>query len=433
MTRLAWAALLAAVVAASAGLARAEGPLDAEARQAAVTQLAEAIRQRYVYPDIGAKLADVITTRQKTGAYDGLTDPAQFALRLKADLDAVARDKHLNLEAPNSPPPADLPPPPPLNEAGVVRAGKLNGEIGYIEVVGFPPFPQFRPVIDRAMAPLAGSKAIILDVRRNYGGSPGSVAYLVSFLVPQSTHINDIVTRTPNTTEFTREVFNAQPTPVNFAGRPIIVLTSRLTFSGGEELAYDLQSLKAATIIGETTGGGANPTERVDLTSKLTAFIPRGRAENPVTKSNWEGTGVTPDVAAAAPDALNLALARLGQPPVANIEAAPQMQLFKPRSTPLPQSEAAIKRLLAWIAGDVADDATIAPEAVERFRQEAPGMRERIMPLGALKATKFVRVDPQGGDEYRLTFANGVRGLGVILTPDGKILAWNWIGAPGGS
>jgi hypothetical protein len=267
MLRIARAALLSATIATlCAGSASSADGLDSTARQAAVAKLADAVRERYVYPDVGAKLADTITANMQDGAYDALGDPVQFTARLTADLYAVAHDKHLNVMAPNSPRPNGLPPQP-HNQAGIARADKLQGGIGYIEVVESPPLPQFKPVIEQAMSALAGSKTLIIDDRRDIGGAPASVAYLVSFLVPPGVHINDVVARTPNTTDFTRQEFRAQATPVNFAGHPIIVLTSALTISGGEEFAYDVQNLKAATVIGETTAGGANPT-RAAATSR---------------------------------------------------------------------------------------------------------------------------------------------------------------------
>ena len=137
-------------------------------------------------------------------------------------------------------------------------------------------------------------------------GAPPAVAYLVSFLTPpgERVHINDIVGRTAGTNEFTRNSSYSEPTPVSFAGKPVYVLTSNRTFSGGEEFAYDVKALELATLVGELTGGGANPTGPVPLPHGIRVTIPFGRAENPVTKGNWEGHGVDPDVVVPAADAL---------------------------------------------------------------------------------------------------------------------------------
>jgi len=320
------------------------------------------------------------------------------------------------------PPPGPPPAPPIRSEVGVVRADRLAGGVGYIEVIGFPPLEQFKPVIDKAMSALAGSKALILDDRRNGGGDPASVAYLVSFLVKPGSHINDIVSRTPKTTDFTRKAFHAEPTPVNFAGLPMVLLTSNTTFSGGEEFAYDMQNLKAATIVGEVTGGGANPTGGVPLGPDMMASIPFGRAENPVTKTNWEGKGVKPEVEVAAADALKVALTRLGQPAVADIAAASQSQVWAPRSTASPGTEAAVRRLIGWLASNEPDYAGMSPQLADATRQQLPVLHKMISDLGAVQSVTFVQVGPQGGDQYDVTFAGGIRRIAVILEPDGKIL-----------
>jgi hypothetical protein len=424
MRKAALAIVLGLLAAAGAAGAAVGADLDGPMRQQVVDQLSAALRERYIYPDVGAKAADAITANLKSGAYDKLGDPAQFAMRLTDDISAVAHDKHMRVNALGAaPPPGPLPPPRPHAEVGVVRADRLAGGVGYIEVSNFPPLPQFKPVIDKAMSALAGSKALIVDDRRNTGGDPAAVAYLVSFLVPQGAHINDIVGRVAKTDTFTRQVYEAQPTPVSFAGRPIYVLTSAGTFSGGEEFAYDVQNLKAATVVGEITGGGANPTGPVPLAAGLVASIPNGRAENPVTKTNWEGKGVSPDVAVAASEAFKVALTRLGQPAVADIGAASQGQVFTPRSTPVPGSEAAVRRLIDWLVSNMPDYDGMSPQLANATRQQLPVLHQMLTQLGAVQSAKFVEVDGAGGDAYDVTFASGVRRIGVVLGPDGKIVA----------
>ena len=297
----------------------ADAPLDTAARRDIVAQLGDALRDRYVFPETGERAAVLIARASAAGEYDGLTDRHAFAGRLSADVRAIAQDKHLDIVSsgswlpPRSPPPPDGPPPPPRGE--LTRAERLSGGIGYIEVTSFPPLDEFKPVLDHAMAALKGSRTLVVDVRRTGGGSPESVAYFVSYLVQPGRHLSDIISRTPKTKDFTRETFSSVPTPISFAGVPVYVLTSKNTFSGGEDFAYTAQALKRATIIGEVTGGGANPAGPVKLGHGLIAIIPFGRSENPVTKTNWEGRGVQPDVAAPASDALGLALQKLRHKP----------------------------------------------------------------------------------------------------------------------
>jgi C-terminal processing protease CtpA/Prc len=88
------------------------------------------------------------------------------------------------------------------------------------------------------------------------------------------------------------------------------VLTSDRTFSGGEEFAYNLKHFGRATIVGETTVGGAHPTEPVELPRDFVMGVPNARPVHPVTGTNWEGSGVEPDIAVPAETALEVALRR---------------------------------------------------------------------------------------------------------------------------
>lgn len=445
LKRIAWlvsvalAALPFTTAPAAAQPAPAAQALDAAARQAVVTQLATALRDRYVFPDVGEQAAARIDAALAAGEYDSLSDPGAFAARLNADVEAIAHDKHLRIGggAPQPPPAGQAPiGPPPPSEAGVVRADKLAGGIGYIEVIGFPPPQAFKPALDRAMNALEGSRALIIDVRRNGGGAPPAVAYLVSFLLPpdQRVHINDIVGRVAGTGEFTRQSSYSEPTPVNFAGKPVYVLTSNRTFSGGEEFAYDVKALNVGVLVGELTGGGANPTGPVPLPHGIRAQIPFGRAENPVTKTNWEGHGVDPDVAVPAADALRVALERLGAEPAADIAAASLERVFAPRATPLPGTETAIRTLIAGAQSGAPNYDAMSPQFAEVVRAQMPGTPGLFAPLGELKSVTFRGPDMMGGDAYNVVFANGGLIMGVVLGPDGKILGGSiQPGAPAGN
>ncbi len=402
-----------------------------------VAKLSDALRENYVFPDVGAKAAEKIGAALSAGDYDSLSDPSSFAARLSADVAAVAHDKHLRITAVDAPPPqaagsaAELP----RSEAGVVRADKLAGGVGYIEVIGFPPLPAFKPTIDKAMLALKGSRALIIDDRRNGGGSPDGVDYLVSFLVPPNRpiEINDIVAREPKTNTFKRQRFSSQPTPVSFAKIPVYVLTSKNTFSGGEELAYDVQTHKLGKIVGEVTGGGANPTGPVDLGHGLEASIPWGRPESPITQTNWEGRGVQPDVPVSAQDALTVALRKLGQKPAAEIASASLKQVFAPRSTPLPGSEAIARQFIAGLVSGNPDYASMTPEFASFNREHLPTLRQTfLLPLGAFRSIKFEDVGAMGGDEYRAAFANGAIIVDISLDAEGKVQGAMMRPAPAG-
>ena len=153
-----------------------------------------------------------------------------------------------------------------------------------------------------AMTFLANSDAVIVDLRKNGGGHPGTVILLCSYFFDEPTHLNDIYTRTTDTT---RQYWSHPSCPArSWSGKDVYVLTSSRTFSGAEEFAYNMQSQKRGTIVGETTGGGAHPTRGFRVTDHFGVGVPFARSINPVTKTNWEGTGVKPDVAVPADQAL---------------------------------------------------------------------------------------------------------------------------------
>jgi hypothetical protein len=404
-------------------------PLDAAGRTAVVNAAAEALRQRYVYPDVGRRAAESIEAALAAGAYDDIVQPWPFAERLTADLQAVARDKHLRVSA-RGPAPMPVaaagnppPGPPPRSDAGIARADRLPGHIGYIEVVGLPGLDAFKPPLERAMAALADTRALIIDLRRNGGGTPHAEVYLTSYLLDPAKPIpvNRFVWRNPGTETFRTEEFLSSPTPYWYRDKAVYVLTSARTFSGGEAVAYDMQALKLATIVGETTGGGANPGGGAPLTPDFGMFMPGGRGENPTTGTNWEGVGVKPDVSVPAADALKVALALLGHTTdKTEIDALSEASLFEPRSTANPLSEPTIRRTAEELARGEPNYDMLTPGMQEVTRAQLAGLQQTFQSLGAIESVTFVEVGPQGGDAFDVKFANGALRWTITLTPDGK-------------
>jgi hypothetical protein len=416
------------------------GPLDAASRAAVVKGAADALRQRYVYPDVGERAAQALEAALAAGKYDAITEPWAFAQRLTEDLAAVAHDKHMRIAARGGPPPgpapggaapAGAPPgagppagPPPRSEAGIARADRLPGNIGYIEVVALPPLEAFKAPTDKAMGALKDTRALILDLRRNGGGTPFAEAYLVSYFVDPAkpVAVNKFISRNAGTDTFHTEEFKSSSTPYFYGGKPVYVLTSGFTFSGGEAVAYDLQALKLAKTVGDVTGGGANPGGMMPITPDFGMFVPTGRPENPVTGKNWEGVGVQPDVAAPAADALKVALGLLGQETdQTSIEALSQARLFEPRTNPNPASEGAIRRSVDELARGEPNYDLLSPGLQEATRQQLPRLHELFSSLGPIQSMAFVEVDGQGSDVYDVKFADRSLTWMIVVAPDGKI------------
>jgi hypothetical protein len=159
----------------------------------------------------------------------------------------------------------------------------------------------------------------------------------------------------------------------HYLGKPVYVLTSVQTFSGGEEFAYDMQSFKLGTLVGEVTGGGANPGGVVPIGSSFGLFVPNGRPINPVTKTNWEGVGVIPAIRTTREDALQAAMEKLGQEVSAkDIDALSVTSLFAPRSTPLPGTEAMLRKMLGMLVAGAPDYDMLSPGLADATRQQLP-------------------------------------------------------------
>ncbi len=286
-----------------------------EAVQIAIAHL----RASYVFPDRAEQAATAIEARLAAGEYDGLNDDT-LAERLTGQLDEICADKHLRVLAipphgrrePPGPPEPDRPdwqerirP----GNYGIYRVERLDGNIGYLDLRGVAPPELAGPTIAAAMELVSGTYALIIDLRRNHGGSPHGVVFWCSYLFDGSdTHLSDIFDAV---TGMTRQFWSLAHVPGHrYLGRPVYVLTSSETFSGGEDLGYTLQAQGRAELIGETTGGGAHPTRTMPISATLAISVPHARSINPVTGTNWQGTGVVPDVAVPAAEAHDVAYAK---------------------------------------------------------------------------------------------------------------------------
>jgi hypothetical protein len=304
-----------------------EEPMSArEAVEIAVALL----RSGYVFPDRAEQAAAGIEARLAAGEYDELDDAA-LAERLTSQLDEVCADKHLRVRAmpprpgrdePSGPGPgpgpgeparrapgSDAPPRGPrLRNYGIYRVERLDGNIGYLDLRGVPGPEEAGPAIAAAMELVSGTYALIIDLRENHGGSPHGVVFWCSYLFPDAgTHLNDIFVADSGET---RQYWSLAYVPgTRYLDRPVYVLTSSETFSGGEDFAYTLQAQGRVQVIGEATGGGAHPTRMMPISATLAISVPFARSVNPVTGTNWQGTGVAPDVAVAAESARDTAYA----------------------------------------------------------------------------------------------------------------------------
>ena len=297
----------------------AQPALDAVEKKAVIDALCANLEREYIFPEITEKYVRLLRANLKTGRYDGIKQPQEFAVAVTNDLMSVHKDLHLSVRFdPNWV----------KNERGrkeldeeAIRLRErrdrttnygfsevkiLPGNIGYLKLNGFSYDTGARDAAVGAMAFLENADAVVIDLRSNGGGSPEMVQFLCSyFLDNPRKHLNSFSYKD-------RELLTQYWTYTYLPGKrldkaDLYLLTSDSTFSAAEEFTYNLKNLKRATVIGETTGGGAHDNKFVILTDNFFMSLPFARAINPVTKTNWEEVGVEPDVKVSQDKALETA------------------------------------------------------------------------------------------------------------------------------
>lgn len=293
--------------------------LDDKIKMETIKKISSLLKDNYVFPDVAKSMNDYLSSQLTGGAYQNITEPMKFADKLTEDLQSISKDKHLRvrfspqdakdmLAANNSEEEDERK----WNEEmakqnyGFKKVEVLPGNIGYIDFRNFASPKYSKETITAVMKFVENCDALIFDLRQNGGGDPAGVQLICSYLFGEEpVHLNDLYFRPKDKTEefWTLRKVDGKKMP----DVPVYVLTSNYTFSGAEEFAYNLKNLKRATIIGEQTGGGANPGGPMAANEYFLVFVPTGKAINPITKTNWEGTGVTPDVQVSSVKALEKA------------------------------------------------------------------------------------------------------------------------------
>ncbi|WP_433200429.1 S41 family peptidase [Dactylosporangium sp. CS-047395] len=294
-----------------------------------VDKALELLCGNYIFPDRAQAAAEGIRKRLAAGEYDGLDEEA-LGRRLTAELFEVCQDKHLRVrprteDAREALSKAEMEAvwaeQQRLTNYGIARVERLDGNVGLLELRFVASAGVGGRAIAAAMELVSQTDALIVDLRKNRGGSPDGAVFWSSYFFPDGeTHLNSIY---EGSTGQTRQFWSHAWLPgARYLDRPVYVLTSASTFSAGEEVCYNLQALGRAVLVGETTKGGAHPTDAFPITPTLEITVPVARAVNPVTGTNWEGIGVQPDVAVAAPEAFDVAYRTALQHVLASTTAA---------------------------------------------------------------------------------------------------------------
>jgi C-terminal processing protease CtpA/Prc len=287
--------------------------IDAGARKQVVGAAVAQLDRAYVFPDKAKAMADDLRTRLRNGDFDGLDGDALAVAMTKA-MRGVSHDGHIAVRyMPDASAQGEDAQRDRAEQAqerrlnyGLATAGRLKGNLGYIDVHEFGRPAGAAPRIAAAMSLLADTDALIVDLRKCGGGDPDTVMAFASYLYDRPTHLNDVYWRDENRLE-RRWTQATVPGKRYGSGRPVYLLTSEDTFSGCEDLAYAMKNNHRATLVGETTGGGAHAGSPQPLGPHFMMFVPTGRPINPITHGDWEGVGVAPDLRTSADDALDKA------------------------------------------------------------------------------------------------------------------------------
>ncbi|MGD0144971.1 MAG: S41 family peptidase [Rhizomicrobium sp.] len=418
-------------------VARAE-PFALQARVQTLDRLAGLIEVNYVFKNVAKTVAADVRGWKADPDLLAAPDERSFASIVTARL--VKTDSHFNFRwsPPGETPAENIAGPNNAaadREAAAANYGfdavqRLPGNIGYIRMNAFAAFdpkltgaktPAARRAAEAALTFLQNTDAVIFDIRENGGGSPAMIDLLLSgFFGDKPVLLNRFYRRkNDQTVDFT--------TLANFAGKrrpdvPLYVLVSGSTGSAAEEFAYDVQTQKRGTLIGETTYGGANPGDVFDAGDGFTVFISTGAAVNPITGTNWDKIGVKPDIAVASADALARAEELAVRTIIAKGGASPTLTEARWTLERLTAEKNGVK-LDPKSAQDLIgsyDDRQIGLEDGALFYKRARSPEEQLVPLGG---DAFAIA---GRPNLRLTFERDSKGLVdalVISTSEGIVLS----------
>jgi len=296
-----------------------EVKIDKSEKKVIIDKICENLEREYIFPEITKKYIKMLKNNLYSGKYDSIIQPGDFAAATTKDLMAIHKDDHLSIrfnpEWIKNKKERDK-----FDKKGLLRKKRLDrianygfeevkiltGNIGYLKLNGFSyEIEAFNSAI-AVMGFLAHTDALIVDLRTNGGGSPEMVQFLCSYFISNPRkHLNTFFykDKDKSTQYWTYTLLPGK----RLDKIDLYILTSQNTFSAAEEFSYNLKHMKRATVIGEQTGGGAHDNKFVILTDQFMMSLPFARAYNRITKTNWEGVGVEPDVKVVSNKALDTA------------------------------------------------------------------------------------------------------------------------------
>jgi C-terminal processing protease CtpA/Prc len=298
---------------------------SATERAKIVSSVIDQLHTSYIDAELARNLEPIL----RHADFSQAVDDDAFAKAVTALMQEVTKDQHLRLlysakqresQVNGSPTPADIAEWQAgwkKENYGIERVERLPQNIGYFKINYFWDAAEAAPSIAAAMTLLAYTDALIIDLRENDGGDADEVTLIASYLFDERTHLSDFYRREGNITE-QQWTYPAVPGTRFGRKKDVYVLTSKATFSGAEGLAFALQNLKRAIIVGETTRGGAHPSRIKRINDHYEMMVPGATVRDYVTGKDWEGVGVLPDILVPAEESLTMAQIAILRKMIAN-------------------------------------------------------------------------------------------------------------------
>lgn len=289
-----------------------------EYKEKVIKRISQLMNDFYVFPKVAKLTEEHLKAQLLDGYFNQFENDETLAGALTKSVQAINKDKHMRIWS-NQPSIAPEMSKERMFEEHLARIDRsregnvgfktvkiLEGNVGYLDLRGFAGMETGKDMADAYMKLMSRTDAIIIDLSKNGGGSPGMVQYLCSYFFNQKLLLNSLYWREGNSIQefWTLDEIGG----IKIPDIPLFIITSERTFSGAEEFSYNMQTQKRATLVGQTTGGGANPGGSKRINDNLSIFIPTGKAINPITKTNWEGVGVIPDEETSTKDAYDKAV-----------------------------------------------------------------------------------------------------------------------------
>lgn len=286
-----------------------ENTLTSETQKEIINSIKENLLENYVNLELSHKMIAELDKNIKSRKYSQIVIPSVFSKTLTKDLQSISNDYHLKVrfdpkriaqkkrviseEKKQK-----------MERRMVMRMAEINygfkeikilkGNIGYLNLQLFADTKYAKSTATSAMNFLSNTNAMIIDLRNNRGGVPSMMQLLSSYFLGENpVLLSDFYERKTNTKT---QLYSLTNIDGERYSKPVYVLTSKKTFSAAEAFAYTLKHLDKVTVVGEVTKGGANRTKRMNLNDEFTISIPYIKSIHPITKTNWEGKGVQPNI-----------------------------------------------------------------------------------------------------------------------------------------